>query len=201
MMALPKTLQNTGKEGDPKGDNHKGVSLQTPSQTVGPYFAYGLTAAQYGYDFDQIANDVLVADDMLGDRIHIVGRVFDGKNEIIPDAMIEVWQPDIKAFGRMGTGTDPKNRFHFETVKPQSVDDQAPHLAVIVLMRGLLVHAYTRIYFSDEAVTNAKDAVLNSVPAERRDTLIAQKQIVNGRTEYHFDIHMQGEAETVFFDV
>lgn len=196
MMALPTSLQNTGKESD-----HKGSQLQTPSQTVGPYFAYGLTAAQYGYDFDQIANDVLVADDVPGDRIHIVGRVFDGKNEVIPDAMIEVWQPDIKAFGRMGTGTDPKNRFHFETVKPQSVDGQAPHLVVIVLMRGLLVHAYTRIYFSDEVAKNAQDAVLNSVPAERRDTLIAQKQIVNGRTEYHFDIRMQGELETVFFDV
>lgn len=196
MMALPTSLQNTGKEGD-----HKGSQLQTPSQTVGPYFAYGLTAAQYGYDFDQIANDVLVADDVPGDRIHIVGRVFDGKNELIPDAMIEVWQPDIKAFGRIGTGTDPKHRYHFETIKPQSLDEQAPHLVLIVLMRGLLVHAYTRIYFSDEAATNAQDFVLNSVPAERRDTLIAQKQIVNGRTEYHFDIHMQGEAETVFFDV
>ena len=153
MMALPTSLQNTGKEG-----NHKGVPLQTPSQTVGPYFAYGLTAAQYGYDFDQIANDVLVEDDVPGDRIHIVGRVFDGKNEVIPDAMIEVWQPDIKAFGRIGTGTDSKNRFHFETIKPQGQDGQAPHLVLIVLMRGLLVHAYTRIYFSDEAATNAQDA-------------------------------------------
>lgn len=196
MMALPTTLHNTGKEGD-----HKGSHLQTPSQTVGPYFAYGLTAAQYGYDFDQIANDVLVADDVPGDRIHIVGRVFDGQNTTIPDAMLELWQPDIKAFGRIGTGTDSQYRYHFETIKPQSLDGQAPHLVLIVLMRGLLVHAYTRIYFSDEAATNAKDAVLNSVPAERRDTLIAQKQIVNGRTEYHFDVHMQGEAETVFFDV
>jgi protocatechuate 3,4-dioxygenase alpha subunit len=185
------------------------MALQTPSSTVGPYFAYGLTAAQYGYDFDQIANDVLVAersrsvvsDDVSGDRIYIVGRVFDGNNEIIPDAMIEVWQPDIKGFGRVGTGTDPKNRFHFETVKPQRLDGQAPHLSVIVLMRGLLVHAYTRIYFSDEAAANAEDEVLNSVPSERRPTLIAQKQIVNGRLEYHFDIYMQGETETVFFDV
>lgn len=177
------------------------MALQTPSQTVGPYFAYGLTAAQYGYDFDQIANDVLVGDDMPGDRIHIVGRVFDGENNLIPDAMIEVWQSDIKAFGRMGTGTDPKHRYHFETIKPQSQDGQAPHLAVIVLMRGLLVHAYTRIYFSDEAATNAQDAVLNSVPQERRHTLIAQRHQVNGHTEYHFDIYMQGELETVFFDV
>jgi protocatechuate 3,4-dioxygenase, alpha subunit len=196
MMALPTSLQNTGKEAD-----HKGAPLQTPSQTVGPFFAYGLTAVQYGYDFDQIANDVLVTDDVPGDRIHIVGRVFDGKNEVIPDAMLELWQPDIQALGRFGTGTDPKHRYHFEIIKPQSQDGQAPHLVLIVLMRGLLVHAYTRIYFSDEVVANAQDVVLNSVPVERRDTLIAQKQIVNGRTEYHFDIHMQGEAETVFFDV
>ena len=107
----------------------------------------------------------------------------------------------IKGFGRVGTGTDPQNLFHFETVKPQRLGGQAPHLSVIVLMRGLLVHAYTRIYFSDEDAANAEDEVLNTVPSERRPTLIAQKQIVNGRLEYHFDIHMQGEAETVFFDV
>ncbi len=177
------------------------MALQTPSQTVGPYFAYGLTAAQYGYDFDQIANDVLVPDDLPGDRIHIVGRVFDGQNTTIPDAMLELWQPDIEAFGRIGTGTDPKHRYHFETIKPQSHDGQAPHLVLIVLMRGLLVHAYTRIYFSDEAATNAQDVVLNSVPQERRHTLIAQRHQVNGHTEYHFDIYMQGELETVFFDV
>lgn len=177
------------------------MALQTPSSTVGPYFAYGLTAAQYGYDFDQIANDVLVSDNVPGDRIHIVGRVYDGENVPIPDAMLELWQPDIQALGRIGTGTDPKHRYHFETIKPQSLDGQAPHFVLIVLMRGLLVHAYTRIYFSDETAANAEDEVLNTVPSERRTTLIAERKEVNGRLEYHFDIHMQGEFETVFFDV
>lgn len=177
------------------------MALQTPSQTVGPFFAYGLTAQQYRYDFTQIADGILADEGVPGERIHLIGRLFDGQNQPIPDAMIEIWQPDIKGFGRFGTGTDPQFRFHFETVKPQSVDGQAPHLSLIILMRGLLVHAYSRIYFSDESAANAQDEVLNTVPTERRTTLIAHRQEINNRIEYHLDIHMQGELETVFFDV
>jgi protocatechuate 3,4-dioxygenase alpha subunit len=72
---------------------------------------------------------------------------------------------------------------------------------VIVLMRGMLLHAFTRIYFSDEAKANAEDKVLASVPAARRQTLIAQRSENGGAISYRFDIHMQGSAETVFFDV
>ena len=99
----------------------------------------------------------------------------------------------------MGTGTDGENRFIFETIKPGAVDaDQAPHISVIVMMRGLLTHTFTRIYFSDEQTANATDPVLTSVDAERRGTLIATK--AEGSV-YRFDIHMQGDQETVFFDV
>src|SRR5690606_16581807 len=100
------------------------------------------------------------------------------------------------------TGTDPRNEFRFRTVKPGATrDGQAPHLNVIVLMRGMLVHAFTRAYFEgDEA--NAADPVLNSVPAARRGTLVARREGVRGgRTVYRFDIRMQGPDETVFFDV
>ncbi len=69
------------------------------------------------------------------------------------------------------------------------------------MMRGMLVHAYTRAYFSDEAEANAKDPVLQSVPEARRDTLIAQREDTPGGPVYHFNIHMQGDKETVFFDV
>jgi protocatechuate 3,4-dioxygenase alpha subunit len=192
---------------------------QTPSQTVGPYFAYGLSAPQYGYPHTSIASDKVADEFVPGEHIRIVGRVFDGAGSPIPDAMIEIWQADsegryahptdgrasnqrFRGFGRFGTGTDPKNRFIFNTIKPGRVDEeQAPHISIIVMMRGMLVHAYTRLYFSDEADSNAKDPVLQSVPEERRQTLIAQREETSTGTVYHFNIHMQGDDETVFFDV
>jgi protocatechuate 3,4-dioxygenase, alpha subunit len=192
---------------------------QTPSQTVGPYFAYGLTPEQYGYDFKSIASGALVEGDVPGQRIRIEGRVLDGGGEVAPDAMIEIWQADgegryahpadprgsnvaFRGFGRVGTGTDAQARFIFDTIKPGSVDGtQAPHVNVILFMRGLLLHAYTRIYFSDEAAANARDPVLMSVPAERRQTLIAVKDETSAGAVYRLDIRMQGPDETVFFDV
>ncbi len=192
---------------------------QTPSQTVGPFFAYALTPEQYGYDFTSIAGGSLIEGDVPGQRIRIEGRVLDGKGEVVPDAMIEIWQADgegryahpadprgsniaFSGFGRVGTGTDPEARFIFDTIKPGSVDGtQAPYVNVIVFMRGLLLHAYTRIYFSDEAAANARDPVLASVPVERRKTLIATRDETSAGTVYRLDIRMQGPDETVFFDV
>jgi protocatechuate 3,4-dioxygenase, alpha subunit len=189
---------------------------QTPSQTVGPYFAYGLAPEQYGYQqtLTSIAGSQMVEGEIEGQRIRVEGRVFDGAGNPISDALIEIWQADgqgryahpsdprgsnstFRGFGRCGTGTDPRNRFWFDTIKPGSVESgQAPHLNVIVSMRGMLLHAFTRIYFPDEPA-NATDKVLNAVPAERRATLIAAHL---GHGVYKFDIHMQGDEETVFFD-
>lgn len=195
---------------------------QTPSQTVGPFFAYGLVPEQYNYPFRSLADGQMVDDTTEGQRIRILGHVHDGAGDLIPDAIIEIWQanahgrynhpaddrqdnlldPDFKGFGRMGTGTTPDNRFVFDTIKPGSVDGtQAPHLNVIVLMRGLLLHAYTRLYFSDEEEANATDLVLASVPEDRRETLIARRDVDLPGRVYRFDIHMQGDRETVFFDV
>ncbi|MFK7981137.1 MAG: protocatechuate 3,4-dioxygenase subunit alpha [Saprospiraceae bacterium] len=173
--------------------------LQTPSQTVGPYFAYSLTPEQYGYDFDSWATPDLVNDINVAEVITITGQVFDGEGNPVDDAMLEIWQNDKEAqlFGRCGTGTDSENRFIFKTIKPQAVEGNAPFLSVILFMRGALIHLYTRIYFSDEMELNAKDETLQSVPEARRQTLIAQKK---GKV-YEFNIHMQGEKETVFFDV
>ncbi|NYZ12659.1 protocatechuate 3,4-dioxygenase subunit alpha [Azospirillum sp. RWY-5-1] len=192
---------------------------QTPSQTVGPYFAYGLTPTQYGYDLPSIAGPELATEETDGQPIRIVGQVFDGQGQPIGDAMIEIWQADaqgryahpadsrnpnatFRGFGRCGTGTDPRNRFVFETVKPGPTGDgSAPHTTVIVFMRGMLTHAYTRLYFSDEAEANAADPVLASVPEDRRDTLIAKREDTAAGVVYRFDIHMQGDRETVFFEV
>jgi protocatechuate 3,4-dioxygenase alpha subunit len=190
---------------------------QTPSQTVGPFFAYSLTAAQYGYNYNSILHDCLISEDGEGERIYIVGAVFDGNNTLVSDAMIELWQADAKGsyrhsnseckdgftgFGRVGTGTDTANRFRLTTIKPGSIGDrQAPHINIILFMRGSLHHLYTRLYFSDEAEANGRDKVLDRVPEDRRHTLIARQVKKQGITEYHFDIHMQGKDETVFFAV
>jgi len=191
---------------------------QTPSQTVGPFFAYALTPEQYGYEFASIADGRLADGNTPGQRIRIEGRVFDGKGDVIPDAMIEIWQADeqgryahpadprgsnvgFKGFGRMGTGTDAQSRFIFDTIKPGSVDGvQAPHINVVVFMRGLPAHAFTRLYFSDEDAANARDPVLATVPAERRRTLIATRDNSADGAVYRFAIRMQGPDETVFFD-
>jgi len=176
------------------------MKRQTPSQTVGPFFAYSLTPDQYAYEFSTWV-DGDMTEDLLDDRlISIVGQVFDGEGNPVDDAIVEIWQPSegTSYFGRYGTGTDPQNRFFFRTLKPTSVNDQAPFLSVILFMRGQLIHSYTRIYFSDEEAGNAKDELLLQVPEGRRSTLIAQKQH-NGL--YRFDIHMQGEQETVFLDI
>ena len=193
---------------------------ETPSQTVGPYFAYGLVPGQYGYAMRSLAGAMMADDTVPGERIIIEGRVLDANGDPVTDALIEFWQADadglysdigsnnrFTGFGRCGTGTDPDARFCFETIKPgatlaQEAEEQAgpsaPHINVTVMMRGLLVHVFTRLYFDDEAAANDRDPLLRSVPDDRRATLVARR-IGHGR--YTFDIRMQGEGETVFFDI
>jgi protocatechuate 3,4-dioxygenase alpha subunit len=196
------------------------MSGLTPSQTVGPWFAYGLTP-EGKYDWSDLATGNLITPDVVGDRIRIEGIARDGDGAPMPDAMIEIWQADgqgrlpvrggngatpntsFKGFGR--APTDPQGLFWFDTVKPGAIPGpdgkpQAPHILVAFFARGLLTHLYTRIYFADEAA-NASDPILKLVPAERRDTLIAKKETRGGKTVYRFDIRLQGEGETVFFDV
>jgi protocatechuate 3,4-dioxygenase alpha subunit len=186
---------------------------QTPSQTVGPYFAYGLTPAQYGYAWTSIAGQQLADETTPGTRIRIEGQVLDGKGQPIDDALVEIWQADgngrhagepgsnsgFAGFGRCGTGTLGQGRYAFDTVKPgvATVGD-APHVNLILQMRGLLGHLFTRIYFADEADANAADPVLLAVPEDRRGTLVA---LTAGKGVYRFDIHMQGDRETVFLDL
>jgi protocatechuate 3,4-dioxygenase alpha subunit len=191
---------------------------QTPSQTVGPYFAYGLCPEQYNFDLKSLFTNSVAEREAAGEHITVVGQVFDGDGAAIGDAMIEVSQLDsegrypqsreevaktgFRGFARFGTGTDPHKRFIIDTVKPgRASPDEAPHLNVIVTMRGMLLHTFTRVYFDDEAEANDKDAVLASVPTERRATLIAKRETHGGNTVYRFDIRMQGPNETVFFDL
>ena len=189
---------------------------QTPSQTVGPFFAYGLVARQYGYPDSQVADGELVRENTPGPRIRLSGRVLDGEGAPIPDALVEIWQADaagrypghdsrdnsgFTGFGRQGTGSGPDCRFNFLTVKPGRLDGrQAPHINIILFMRGLLTQVHTRAYFSDEAAANAQDPVLASVPAARRHTLVAERDPRAQEALYRLDIRMQGRDETVFFD-
>ena len=192
----------------------------TPSQTVGPYFAYGLTSSgKYAWN-DAFSNN-LVTPDTSGERVHVEGRVFDGDGQPVPDCMLEIWQADaqgrfsdpqdkrappnssFKGFGRIGT--DANGGYAFDTIKPGQVADpdgkpQAPHLVLAIFARGMLLQNYTRIYFDGEAA-NAADPVLALVPADRRATLIAKRQPGSGNAVYCLDIHLQGDNETVFFDV
>lgn len=195
------------------------MSTITPSQTVGPFFAYGLTP-NGRYAWNDVATNDLVTPELIGSRIRLEGTLYDGDGSPVPDGMIEIWQADgqgrfqsgqdaggglsntaFKGFGRCATGAD--GVFAFSTIKPGPVEGsfggyQAPHILVAVFARGMLVHAFTRIYFDDEPA-NASDPVLQVVPAERRATLIAKHQ-ADG-TAYRFDIRLQGDRETVFFDV
>lgn len=189
----------------------------TPSQTVGPFFAYGLTpTGRYAWNDAFTSN--LVTADVTGDRIRVEGYVYDGDGAIVPDAMLEIWQADaqgrfsdpqdsralanasFKGFGRCGTSTE--GMFSFDTIKPGAVpgtdgQPQAPHILLAIFGRGMTMQSITRIYFDDEPAT-AADGVINLVPADRRATLIARKTAPG---VYRFDIHLQGDNETVFFDV
>jgi protocatechuate 3,4-dioxygenase alpha subunit len=191
---------------------------ETPSQTVGPYFAYGLCPQQYDFDLKSLFTPDLVTPDAAGEHITLIGHVFDGDGNAVHDAMLEFSQVDpegrypstsaeiaktgFRGFARVGTGTDPQQRYVVRTVKPARANaGDAPHIDVMVTMRGMLTHTFTRVYFDDETAANATDPVLSSVPAERRATLVARRDERAGSIVYHFDIYMQGERETVFFDL
>jgi len=181
---------------------------QTPSQTVGPYFALGMTPSQYNYPGHSKVSNVIRAS---GKAIKITGNVYDGNADNIDDGLIEIWQADSNGcfdtedfvgFARSSTGTSAGGGFLFETIKPGSAGPgQAPYLSVIVFMRGLLVPAFTRLYFADEAEANQEDIVLQQLPAARVPTLLAQPVAGTDSCQYQFDIRMQGDRETIFFDI
>ena len=181
------------------------MSLQaSASQTVGPFFSIGLSWLYKGE---------LIAPAHEHSCIAVEGRVLDGDQRPIPDAVLELWQADaegryadphdaqsaLRGFGRVAT--DEQGGFRFTTIKPGRVPGpdgvlQAPHVSVLVFMRGLLKPVRTRLYFPDEAA-NAEDPVLLLVPPSRQRTLIARPA---SGSVLHWDVHVQGDDETVFFD-
>jgi len=156
------------------------VTAPTPSQTVGPFFGFALP----------FENDSQAAGAESGGAIRVEGQVIDGGGEPVPDALLEAAQGDQFARCR----TDGEGAFHF-TLDRTAVGDGAPHLDITVFARGLLRHLHTRMYFHDEDAANRADRVLQRVEESRRHTLIARAE----KDVLHFDIRLQGEAETVFF--
>ena len=212
------------------GGSRLEVRRETASQTAGPYVHIGLAPQAAGFDiFAHNFGNVLVDAKTKGERIRIEGRVFDGIGTVLKDVLIEIWQanatgkyahpadrqakkkldPHFRGWGRAATDFD-SGLYSFETIKPGAVEGRngrimAPHVNAWIVARGINIGLNTRIYFSDEAEANGKDAVLNLIEWEqRRKTLVAERQVKkarDGSAVYHFDIRLQGEGETVFFDV
>lgn len=200
---------------------------ETPSQTAGPYVHIGLIPNQAGFDiFENNFSGDIAGPGVAGKRIIIEGRVFDGAGHATKDVLIETWQanaagrynhpadrqdkPLDAAFrGWARTGTDFETGiYRIRTIKPGQVAGRrgrktmAPHINFWIASRGINLGLATRMYFGDEAAANEQDPVLNIIEQpERRKTLIAARSERDGTTLYTFDIHLQGERETVFFDV
>lgn len=186
---------------------------QSASQTVGPFFHIGLIDGN---------EHILVQDATQGERINIFGYVLDGDSVPVNDAMIEIWQADANgiyaspndprhaevdaAFDGFGRScTTDQGQYSFKTIKPGRVpydetQTQAPHILVRVFMRGTLLHTVTRLYFSDEADANAGDPLLNMLEADVCQRLTAQRTDIEATPTYHFDIRMQGNDATPFFE-
>jgi len=190
---------------------------ETPSQTAGPFVHIGTVPSAAGLPVrTQEKPNVLAGPGADGERIRIEGIIYDGAGDIVRDAMIELWQADPQ--GRYGAGSftgwgraaaDFKTgEWVFETVRPGSVPFgdgrmQAPHVNLLLFARGINIHLHTRMYFADdEADANAQDPVLMAIAGpELRATLIASPQARGGEVVYRFEIHLQGDRETVFFDI
>ncbi|WP_329310086.1 protocatechuate 3,4-dioxygenase subunit alpha [Streptomyces sp. NBC_01262] len=181
------------------------TQLPTPSHTIGPFYGHALPFPEGGQ----------VAPAGHPGAINVHGYVYDGDGAPIPDALIEFWQagPDgaipqvpgsmrrdpstggfvgrdgvhFTGFGRLPTDKD--GHYALRTLPPGA--PEVPYISVCVFARGLTHHLYTRVYFPE----NGEDALLASLTPQRRGTLVADPE-PNGT--YRFDIHLQGDEETVF---
>lgn len=190
---------------------------QSPSQTAGPYVHIGCTPNFSGIPgiYDSDLGSQMITGDVTGERITIKGTVFDGAGMALRDALVEIWQadanghyppsprsdPHFTGFGR-SPGDMDSGAFEFETIKPGRVvyrDGrlQAPHVTFWIVARGINLGLHTRMYFADE--DNSGDPVLSRIEHQNRvSTLLAQPE---GDGVYRFNIRLQGDDETIFFDV
>lgn len=193
---------------------------ETPSQTAGPYVHIGLALEAAGNPTrDQEIWNRMAKPGAPGEHIVLIGHVYDGNGHLVRDSFLEFWQANhegvydtafdleksFNSFGRTATTFDA-GEWTLHTIKPGVVKTaagvpMAPHINVSLFARGINIHLQTRLYFEDEAQANAADPVLNLIEQpQRRETLVARRCEVEGRLAYRFDIRIQGEGETVFFD-
>lgn len=197
---------------------------ESASQTAGPYVHIGLAPGAAGFDIyrEELGWDI-AGPNAKGERIRVEGLVIDGTGSPVKDVLLEVWQANadghyahpegggeveegFRGWGRVITDFDT-GEWGFDTVKPGAVMGRngrlmAPHLNLWLVSRGINIGLNTRMYFDDEAEANAKDPVINMIEWEkRRATLIAKREMRDGTPVYRFDIRLQGDAETVFFDI
>lgn len=200
-----------------------GYLKETAAQTAGPYVHIGLAPGAAGFDIyrEELGRDI-AGPNAAGERIRVEGRVVDGMGAPIKDVLLEVWQANtdghyahpeggpveegFRGWGRVITDFET-GAWGFDTIKPGATQDgklglQAPHLSFWIVARGINIGLNTRMYFADEAEANAADPVLNLIEWEhRRGTLIAPRSEDGARPLYRFDIRLQGDDETVFFDI
>ena len=199
---------------------------ESPSQTAGPYIHIGATPnwVEITGVWDEDLGLVLVGPETKGERIIVKGRIFDGSGHPIKDALIEIWQADADGLYNSpeekrgtadptfaGWGRQPTDgstgEYRFETIKPGRVPYKdgrlmAPHITFWIVARGINIGLHTRLYFGDEEAANAECPVLARIEHKFRvPTLIASRSEENGMPTYPFDIHLQGDNETVFFDI
>lgn len=197
---------------------------ETPSQTAGPFVHIGLAPGAAGFDIyaNELGSDI-AGPDAAGERIRIEGLVIDGTGSPVKDVLLEAWQANAAGvyahpestgnvedgfggFGRVITEFET-GEWAFDTIKPGPVAGrngtiQAPHINLWIVARGINVGLNTRLYFDDETAANAADPTINLIEWEnRRQTLIANRTERKGQVIYRFDIRLQGEGETVFFDI
>ena len=199
-----------------------GYLKETPSQTAGPYVHIGLTPnhSEIGGVYDADLGISMVNDKTHGERITVVGRILDGAGGLVKDAVIEIWQadsaglynspselrgtadPNFTGWGRCPTSAED-GVFSFETIKPGRVPfkdgrKMAPHITFWIVARGINIGLHTRMYFPEETSANAEDPLLARIEhKDRLATLIAAKE----GSVYTFDVHLQGDRETVFLDI
>ena len=199
---------------------------ESPSQTAGPYVHIGATPnwVEITGVWNEDLGLVLIGPETQGERIIVKGRIFDGSGTPVKDALVEIWQADAQGLYNSpqekrgtadphfaGWGRQPTDgttgEFKFETIKPGRVPykdgrPMAPHITFWIVARGINIGLHTRMYFGDEEAANAECPVLARIEHKVRvQTLVASRSEENGMPTYTFDIHLQGEKETVFFDI
>lgn len=199
---------------------------ESASQTAGPYVHIGLAPGAAGFDiYRQELGQVIAGPEAPGERIRVEGTVYDGTGSPVKDVLLEIWQADangiyphpedsrssqplfgFRGFGRVISDFDT-GLWGFDTIKPGVVPGRngrpmAPHLNLWIVARGINIGLNTRMYFSDEQEANSADPVLNLVEqVQRRATLMGVRGEREGAVVYRFDIRLQGDGETVFFDI